>query len=101
MNTLSNSVLQNPGRCGRGVAKERSNGSKLLKVIAKRKRTPLGASEPSLAPAPCSKCRALASEDRKREVLCLDLGRVVRGPGQRKGPGQPLTGWQTRTLPQL
>ena len=57
-----------PRRWGRGMRKERRKGSELLKVIVKRKRTPLGASDPPLAAAPYSQCGMRASEGRKRGV---------------------------------
>lgn len=72
--------------------KERREGSKVLEVIAKRRRTPLGTSEPSLAAAPCSKCWVPASEGRKHGVPLLrsrdseDRGRE-RGRGSRRRGG--------------
>lgn len=73
------------------MAKERrEGGSKLLEVIAKRKRTPLGTSEPSPVATPCSKCGVPASEGRKRGVPLLrssgsgDRGRE-RGSRRREG----------------
>ena len=78
----------------------RRRGSKLLEVTSKRKRTPLGVSEPSLAAAPLSKCGALVSEGRKCGVPVLrESG--SRDPGQPEGQGQRPAGRRTRTLPQL
>lgn len=74
------------------MAKERREGSKLLEVMAKRKRAPLGNCEPPLAAAPCSKCGVPASEGRKRGVSLLrssgsgDPGRE-RGRGSRRRGG--------------
>lgn len=82
------------------MAKQRRTGSKLLEVTAKRKRTPLAASEPYLAAAPCSKSGVLASEARKRGVLLLGSS-GFGGPWQQEGQRQPPAGRRTRTFPQL
>lgn len=97
VNTVRDPELPNPGD---GEPGWRRRGSKLLEVISKRKRTPLGVSEPSLAAAPLSKCGALASEGRKCGVpLLRESG--SRDPGQPEGQGQRPAGRRTRTLPQL